>query len=59
MPNQPATTIRGVRIPDDIWEDAKLVAKAEGFNGVSEMIRDCLELRIADYRSKHPAPDDV
>lgn len=56
MPNQPATTIRGIRVPDDLWEESKVVAKAEGFNGVSEMIRDCLEMRVAEHR-KRPGKD--
>ena len=49
MPNQPATTIRGIRIPDELWEQAKVVAAAEGFSGVSEMVRDCLERRVAEH----------
>lgn len=64
MPNQPATTIRGVRVPDDLWAEAKEVAAAEGFAGVSAMIRDCLELRVAAYRKRQAedvgnASDDV
>lgn len=50
MPNQPATTIRGIRVPDELWEQAKEVAAAEGFSGVSEMVRDCLEVRVAKHR---------
>jgi metal-responsive CopG/Arc/MetJ family transcriptional regulator len=52
MPNQPATTIRGIRIPDELWDQAKVVANAEGFTGVSEMVRDCLERRVAEYQEK-------
>ncbi|MGW9587454.1 hypothetical protein [Microbacterium sp. NPDC055455] len=50
MPNQPATTIRGIRIPDELWEQSKVVAAAQGFSGVSEMVRDCLERHVAEYR---------
>jgi metal-responsive CopG/Arc/MetJ family transcriptional regulator len=50
MPNQPRTTIRGIRVPDELWEESKLVAAAEGFSGVSEMVRDCLEHRVAEHR---------
>lgn len=53
MPNQPATTIRGIRIPDDLWEEAKAIAQDEGFASASEMVRDCLERRVADHRRKH------
>jgi metal-responsive CopG/Arc/MetJ family transcriptional regulator len=52
MPNQPRTTIRGIRVPDDLWEESKRVAAAEGFSGVSEMVRDCLEHRVAEHRHK-------
>lgn len=53
MPNQPATTIRGIRIPDELWEQSKVVAAAEGFSGVSEMVRDCLEKRVAEHEERH------
>jgi metal-responsive CopG/Arc/MetJ family transcriptional regulator len=53
MPNQPATTIRGVRIPDELWEEAKAIAQHEGFASASEMVRDCLERRVAEHRRKH------
>lgn len=59
MPNQPATTIRGVRVPDDLWEESKVVAKAEGFKGVSEMIRDCLEIRVAQYHKRQSEADET
>ena len=58
MPNQPATTIRGIRVPDELWEDAKVVARAEGFRGVSEMVRDCLERHVAEHHKKQ-RPDDT
>jgi metal-responsive CopG/Arc/MetJ family transcriptional regulator len=54
MPNQPATTIRGIRIPDELWEEAKAIAQDEGFASASEMVRDCLERRVAEHRRKHP-----
>lgn len=52
MPNQPATKIRGVRVPDELWEASKVVAEAEGFRGVSEMVRDCLERRVAEFHTR-------
>lgn len=52
MPNQPATTIRGIRVPDQLWADSKIVARAEGYTGVSEMVRDCLERRVAEHQAK-------
>lgn len=52
MPNQPATTIRGIRIPDDLWEEAKAIAQDEGFSSASEMVRDCLERRVAKHKRK-------
>lgn len=52
MPNQPATTIRGIRVPDQLWADSKIVARAEGYKGVSEMVRDCLERRVAEHQAK-------
>ncbi|WP_442575910.1 hypothetical protein ACSBPH_01795 [Microbacterium sp. F51-2R] len=53
MANQPATTIRGIRIPDQLWEDSKAIAAAEGFKGASEMVRDCLERRRDAYIEEH------
>ena len=41
MPNQPRTPIRGVRIPDDLWDEAKLLAARDG-TSVSEVVRKCL-----------------
>lgn len=55
MPNVPATTIRGIRIPDELWEDSMRIAKAEGYRGASEMVRDCLERRRAEYIEEHGA----
>jgi hypothetical protein len=53
MPNQPRTTIRGIRIPDELWEDSKLIAEEEGYEGgVSEMVREDLEKRRSVWRAK-------
>jgi hypothetical protein len=52
MPNQPATTIRGIRVPDELWDDSKVVAEAEGFTGVSAMVRDCLEEHVRDHQER-------
>lgn len=59
MPNQPATTIRGIRVPDELWEESKVVARAEGFKGVSEMVRDCLERRVAEYHASSRSTDET
>lgn len=59
MPNQPATTIRGIRIPDELWEEAKAIAHDEGFASASEMVRDCLERRVADHRQKQAQSDET
>lgn len=42
VPNKPRTKIRGVRIPDDLWEDAQRVAEARG-EAVSDEVRAALE----------------
>lgn len=36
------TTIRGIRIPDDLWDAARRKAEAEGRN-LSEIIREALQ----------------
>jgi predicted DNA binding CopG/RHH family protein len=40
-PNQPKTPIRGVRVPDALWEAAQAKASAEG-RPLSDVIRDLL-----------------
>lgn len=40
-PNQPKTPIRSIRVPDEIWDPAKVKVKAEGTN-LSELIREFL-----------------
>lgn len=47
-------TIRGIRVPDELWERSKVVAAAEGFSGVSEMVRDCLERQVAEHDAPGP-----
>lgn len=54
VPNQPKTPARSLRVPDELWEDSRLIAEAEGFEGgVSGMVRDCLEKRRAAYIEEH------
>ncbi|MDR7189734.1 hypothetical protein J2Y46_002560 [Microbacterium sp. BE35] len=53
MPNQPATIIRGVRVPDELWADVKFIAKRGGYSGVSEMTREDYERRRAEYVLEH------
>lgn len=40
-PKTGQTPIRGVRVPDEVWNDAKAKAEAEGKN-VSDVVNDCL-----------------
>ncbi|MEU4582945.1 ribbon-helix-helix domain-containing protein [Kitasatospora aureofaciens] len=51
MPNKPATPSKNVRVPNDLWESAKAVAKSEG-HSLSEVIRKML----AAYVEKRPEP---
>ncbi len=41
VPNKPKTKIRGIRIPDDLWEDAQRVAAERG-EDVSTVVRAAL-----------------
>lgn len=46
VPNQPQTPARSIRIPNDLWADAKTMAAEQGYEGgVSEMVREDLEKR--------------
>lgn len=40
-PNQPATKIRGIRIPDDLWEAVQKQAAEQGTTA-SDVVRDLL-----------------
>ena len=42
MPNQPRTPIRGIRVPDELWEAAQQVAADKG-ETVSDEVRRSLE----------------
>jgi predicted HicB family RNase H-like nuclease len=42
VPNQPKTPQRTVRVPDDVWERAKVRAEARG-ETVSDVVRRALE----------------
>lgn len=48
MPNQPATPIRGVRIPDDLWQEALRIAHDRG-ETVSEVVRRALERYVREW----------
>lgn len=50
VPNKPRTKIRGVRVPDELWEDAQRVAKARE-EDVSAEIRAGLERYVK--RNRH------
>lgn len=45
-PNAPKTPIRGVRVPDDLWQAAQAKAAAEG-RTVSEVVREMLEQYVS------------
>lgn len=53
MPNKPRTPIRGVRVPDELWQDAQAVAKARD-EDVSAEIRAGLERYVK--RNRHLLP---
>ena len=54
MPNQPRTTARNIRIPNELWADMKFIAAAEGFEGgVSAMTREDYEARRAAFVKAH------
>jgi len=50
VPNKPRTPIRGVRIPDELWEDAQRVAAARG-EYVSDEVRAALERYVKRNRA--------
>lgn len=50
MPNQPRTPARSIRIPDEMWNQAKAVAEARG-EDVSVEVRAGLERYIK--RNRH------
>lgn len=50
VPNKPKTPIRGIRVPDDLWDDSKAVAKARG-EDVSVEVRAGLERYVK--RNRH------
>ena len=60
MPNQPATTVRGMRVPDELWADMQYIADALGYaGGVSEMTREKYEEIRAEFIAAHgPIPRD-
>ncbi|WP_158516420.1 ribbon-helix-helix domain-containing protein [Kitasatospora sp. MBT66] len=45
MPNKPAAPLKNVRVPDDLWNSAKAVAKSEG-RSLSEVIRQMLAMYV-------------
>lgn len=49
VPNKPKTKIRGIRVPDELWEDAQRVAKARG-EDVSAEVRAGLERYVRRNR---------
>lgn len=53
MPNQPKTTTRSVRIPDDEWEAAKAAAEANG-ETVTDVVRRSLIRYVSADRRRRP-----
>lgn len=50
VPNKPKTKIRGIRVPDELWDDAKTVAAARG-EDVSTEVRAGLERYVKRNRA--------
>jgi antitoxin component of RelBE/YafQ-DinJ toxin-antitoxin module len=50
VPNKPKTTLRNVRIDDQLWGDAQKVAAGNGTN-VSEVIRSQLQAYVDENRN--------
>lgn len=48
MPNQPATPVRSVRIPDRLWEQVRRIADDEGWT-VTEVVIRALTRYVRDY----------
>lgn len=53
MPNQPRTPIRGIRIPDELWEAAQQVAAERG-ETVSDEVRRALERYVKRAQREKP-----
>lgn len=53
MPNRPATKHRTVRVPDDLWEQAKRVAADRG-----ETVTDVIRRALERYVRQHPLDGD-
>ncbi|MDI6911510.1 hypothetical protein [Nocardioides sp.] len=52
MPNQPATPNRTLRIPDEIWQEARRIAADRGENVTAVVIR-ALERYIRQFGDDH------
>lgn len=50
VPNKPKTTLRNVRIDDELWSAAQQTAAANGTN-VSEVIRTHLQKYVDEHMS--------
>lgn len=48
MPNQPATPNRTMRIPDEVWDEARRIAADRGEN-VTEVVVRALRRYIRDF----------
>jgi predicted HicB family RNase H-like nuclease len=51
MPNQPKTPQRTVRVPDEVWDEARAAAERQG-ESISDVIRRSLE----DYVKRNQDP---
>lgn len=49
VPNQPKTPIRGIRVPDELWDAARAKAVAAGEN-VSDVVRRALDDYVRESR---------
>lgn len=48
VPNQPKTPQRAIRVPDDLWQRARAIAKDRG-ETISEVLRDALVEYVKRY----------
>lgn len=48
MPNQPATPHRSVRVPDEVWEEAKRIAADRG-ETVTDVVLRALRRYIREF----------
>ena len=53
VPNQPKTPQRTIRVPDELWDEAKAIADRED-ETLSDVIRKALERYVKRHRQAPP-----